>query len=469
MDNRRTSKAPYVVIVVLAAAIAGLLLYILPYRYQLNRSVTFDEWDEPLNNPLTGYAPNAELTEECLDSSLVYIGIPWSLWEPAQGEYNVEGIEELFQIPRWKEANKHAVLRFLCDVPGEERHMDIPGWLYDQTRDGEFYSTSYGEGYSPNYSNAYFQERHREALRALAEYCNQDDFVAYVELGSLGHWGEWHTNTDEGLQPLPDAQTCWEYVLDYSDNFHNARLLMRRNYVMAAEGSMGLYNDMVGSREDTREWLEWTENGGSFETAGGTLIYEPMENFWETAPCGGEFTSRYPMEELLGDRLQDTLGMIRDSHMTFLGPKCPEGEQKDTSTAENIREMLGYRYYISRMQTQYSFGADQLDVTLTWENSGIAPMYWDWPATMYVYNRDGELKYWETIDLRLSQLLPGEQTETVSHVPFTDEFRQGFQIGVCITDPDEEEYVTLAMETEMRDHIQMLYTYEEKEGEAADD
>ena len=84
------------------------------------------------------------------------------------------------------------------------------------------------------------------AMEALAEYCNKDDFVAYVELGSLGHWGEWHTNTEEGVPPLPDAEICWDYVLDYSDNFHNARMLMRRNFIMAAEGGMGLYNDMTG-------------------------------------------------------------------------------------------------------------------------------------------------------------------------------------------------------------------------------
>ena len=66
------------------------------------------------------------------------------------------------------------------------------------------------------------------------------------------------------MEPLPDAEVCWDYVLDYSDNFHNARLLMRRNFVMAADGDLGLYNDMIGSESDTEEWLDWIQNGGSF-------------------------------------------------------------------------------------------------------------------------------------------------------------------------------------------------------------
>lgn len=460
--GKKGSKIPYVMLMVLALGCAGLLLYIVPYRYQLNHTVTYSESQKPLDNPLTGYAPPAQEAEECADSRLVYIGITWDMWEPRQGEYDIEGLEETFHLKRWKEENKHAVLRFICDLPGEEGHMDIPRWLYEKTRDGEFYDTDYGAGYAPNYGNDYFRERHSLAIQALAEYCNKDDFVAYVEIGSLGHWGEWHTNTDEGLSLLPDAQVCWQYVLDYSDHFHNARLMMRRNYVMAAEGGMGLYNDMTGHEEDTRKWLGWILEGGSFETAGADLVYQPMENFWERAPSGGEFTSAYPMEEMLTERLPDTLRMIRDTHMTFIGPKCPEGSLKDTSEARTVREELGYRYYISAVTTQYSFTQGQLDVKIIWENGGLAPLYWDWPVTMYVYNAKGELKYWETVDLKLSKLYPGTSAETVCSIPFTDEFRQGYQIGIGITDPDEKEFLSLAIDTEKKGNVQLIYTYEDK-------
>ncbi|MBS5431544.1 MAG: DUF4832 domain-containing protein [Lachnospiraceae bacterium] len=455
------SKIPYIAMLILAAAIAGMLLYIIPYRYRLNQTTTYQESDRELYNPLTGYAPQAEIPEECEDSRLVYIGLTWEMWEPSPGEYDIEALEDYFHISRWKRQGKHAVLRFLCDVPGDEEHMDIPEWLYEQTGDGTFYDTEYGKGYSPNYENEYLLERHQMAMEALAEYCNKDDFVAYVELGSLGHWGEWHTNTEEGVPPLPDAEICWDYVLDYSDNFHNARMLMRRNFIMAAEGGMGLYNDMTGHESDTEEWLGWIENGGSFETSGTPLEYQTMGSFWQNAPCGGEFTSRYPMEELLEERLDATMDMVRKTHMTFIGPKCPEGSLKDSEAAQALEQELGYRYYISELSTRYSFGQGQLEVEMTWQNGGLAPLYWDWPVTMYVYDKSGELKYWETVELELSKLYPGREIETVTHIPFTEEFRDGFQIGIGITDPDEEEHLELAMDGTIEDGIQMIYTYKE--------
>lgn len=464
MENKKKSKVPYILIVVLAIIIAGLLRYILPYRYRLNRTVTYTESEKPLDNPLTGFAPNAENVDECRDSQLVYIGITWAMWEPNQGEYDIDTIEEMFHIEEWKKENKHAVLRFVCDIPGEEGHKDIPEWLYEKTRDGEFYQTTYGAGYSPNYENEYFLERHGIAIEALANYCNQDDFVSYVELGSLGHWGEWHTNVDEGLEPMPDAQTCWEYTLDYSDHFHNSRLLMRRNFVMAADGEMGLYNDMIGSEKDTEEWRNWIINGGSMETSGRSIPYSPMTDFWKTAPSGGEFTGLYSMEELLNENLVNTLGVIKDDHISFVGPNCPEGKLKDSTGAETIREKMGYRYYISSMQTEYLFSKSAIQVKFVFENSGVAPIYWDWPVTMYVYNQKGDLKYWELLDINLTELLPEEQMEAKAEIPFTDEFRQGYQIGIGIIDPDKDESLTLAMDAKERDNIQIIYTYDGDEG-----
>lgn len=461
MDKRISSKIPYVLIVVLGLAIAGLLLYILPYRYNLNRTVAYEESNELLENPLIGFAAPAENEEEGEKNNLVYIGLTWAEWEPKQDTYDIEALEEKFHIEKWKKENKHAVLRFICDIPGEEKHKDIPDWLYQKTKDGSYYEMAYGAGYSPDYSNRFFQERHAKAIKVLAEYCNKDEFVAYVELGSLGHWGEWHTNTDEGVQDLPDADTCWQYVLDYSDNFHNVQLLMRRNYVMVSDGGLGLYNDMTGHKEDTEEWLDWINNGGSYETSGEELEYVPIENFWETGPVGGEMTSEYSMEELLDDRFQETLSLIQKTHMTFIGPNCPQGEERESSAALSLLDRLGYRFYISELRTQFSFADNQLDVFLTWENAGLAPIYWDWPVTMYVYNKSGELKYWESIDFSLSELMPGEELVTESHIPFTDLFRQGFQIGIGITSPNEKEHIQLAMDVEKTGNVQIIYTYDE--------
>ena len=466
MDQKR-KKHPVlacVIVIVLGlccAAVALVVCVILP-RYDLNETVTYTPTDEPLNNPLTGYAPNAADVNVCTDSRLVFIRLTWAEWEPTQGHYDVERLEEKFHIAQWKEENKHAVVRFMCDIPGQAEHLDIPRWLYDSTQDGGYYDIAAGKGYSPNYANPFFMERHALAIQALADYCNQDSFVSYVELGSLGHWGEWHTSKSQGVAPLPDAEVCRQYVLDYVGSFLNAKLMTRRNYTISVDEGLGVYNDMTGNTESTETWLKWLEEGGSYKTAGEPLTFTPVENFWEHAPVGGELTSTYSREELLGPRFSDTLETVEQGHMTFLGPNCPVREETGSPAAVQLRERLGYRLYISQLRTEYSLRDNCLNVYLTWNNEGLAPLYWDWPVTMYVYDLDGELVYQEELsELKLSALVPNEPITVQGQIPYTDTLLQGFRIGADITSPDGRDHVRLAMDSEAcDDNIQVIYTYE---------
>lgn len=157
---------------------------------------------KPLGIPLMGYAPcawNAEVRE---DVSLLYMDITWAELEPEEGQYNWEGIEKENQLERWREEGKHIVLRFVCDVPGSETHMDIPEWLYEKTNHaGTWYDVSFGKGFAPDYNNEIFISCHQKAVEAMGEHLGQDGLISYIELGSLGHWGEWHVNYSVGIQP----------------------------------------------------------------------------------------------------------------------------------------------------------------------------------------------------------------------------------------------------------------------------
>ena len=83
--------------------------------------------------------------------------------------------------------------------------MDIPQWLYDKTdHAGTWYDMEYGKGYAPDYNNEQMIQYHKRAVNALGEHFGRDGLVSYIELGSLGHWGEWHVNISAGIQSLPE-------------------------------------------------------------------------------------------------------------------------------------------------------------------------------------------------------------------------------------------------------------------------
>ena len=327
---------------------------------------TYAADDSAFPNAQIGYAPMID-TAEAGDATLRYLELTWREAEPEEGVYAWEAISEKYGFASLREQGIHLVLRFVCDVPGQETHLDIPDWLYAQTKDGSWYDTDYGKGYSPNYANVVFRAAHHRVLYALAEFLGTDGFVSYVELGSLGHWGEWHIKSEDGLVPMPDETIRDEYAADYLAAFPTAKLLMRRPFRFAEEQNLGLYNDMTGEEKDTDEWLGWIAEGGWYGSDPNALT--PMPDFWQNAPVGGEFTSSLSMQDMLVKNLPRTLHLLEMSHMSFLGPKTAQVKYAKGYNA--VLRRLGYRLRVTELKLNLC--TDGVSAELTVANEGAAP------------------------------------------------------------------------------------------------
>ena len=75
-------------------------------------------------------------------------------------------------------------------------------------------------------------EAHARVIHALGQRYDSDPFVAYVELGSLGHWGEWHIHEKAGQMPGKAIRD--RYAQAYKDAFTQTPLMMRRPFRFAA-------------------------------------------------------------------------------------------------------------------------------------------------------------------------------------------------------------------------------------------
>ena len=131
-------KAGRIVLVILPVFVLALLLFFAADAFFGDIcSGSFRQSNQPLVNPLMGYAPWAQSTK-VENTSLVYIGLTWREIEPEPGVYDWEAFEEEYSIAHWRQQNKRYVFRLMCDEPSEESHMDIPDWLYEATGDGDW-------------------------------------------------------------------------------------------------------------------------------------------------------------------------------------------------------------------------------------------------------------------------------------------------------------------------------------------
>ena len=306
MAKKRVIRCLIIILTIVLAA--GVEMFWLSRRKTIKQ---YKESQAAFGNPLMGYVPSAWYNEVSEDISLLYMDITWAELEPEEGVYNWASIDEENQISRWRKEGKHLVLRFVCDIPSDEEHMDIPEWLYEKSgKAGKWYDGEYGKGFAPDYNSPTIISCHKKAVRAIGEHFGQDGLISYVELGSLGHWGEWHVNYSEGIQRIPREAVRDKYILPWTEAFPDAMILMRRPFAAAEKYGFGLYNDMTGQPEATQSWLGWINNGGEYDQTGEKNVIVPMKDFWKTAPSGGEFTSSLSMEEML-DTIQDTLSDLK--------------------------------------------------------------------------------------------------------------------------------------------------------------
>lgn len=409
--------------------------------FWLSRRKTIKQYKESqaaFGNPLMGYVPSAWYNEVSEDISLLYMDITWAELEPEEGVYNWASIDEENQISRWRKEGKHLVLRFVCDIPSDEEHMDIPEWLYEKSgKAGKWYDGEYGKGFAPDYNSPTIISCHKKAVRAIGEHFRQDGLISYVELGSLGHWGEWHVNYSEGIQRIPREAVRDKYILPWTEAFPDAMILMRRPFAAAEKYGFGLYNDMTGQPEATQSWFDWINNGGEYDQTGEKNVIVPMKDFWKTAPSGGEFTSSLSMEEMLDTNLSGTVEMIREAHTTFLGPKIPDENYVDGY--KEVLKNMGYRLWISMAELKNTAKGSRLK--LTWENSGVAPMYKEWPVYVYIEDESGKLVEKNRISIKISSLLPGEKATTLTALEterLNSLLEKGYRLSVGIEDPMTE-------------------------------
>ena len=433
MDNRYPGK--WIMWILGIVVVAGSMLLV---RNMMIKKYIYTDANEEriLYNPLIGYAPTAEWEEAVGNHTLVYIDILWSEIESKKGVYDFSKVYEENHIRKYKEAGKKAVLRLVCDKPGTEAHMDIPQWLYEETKDGTHYDTSYGKGYSPNYANSVFIKAHEHVLQEIAKEFGQDNFVAYIELGSLGHWGEWHVKSGEGIVLIPTEEICMEYVTQYVEAFPDTRLLMRRPFLGVKEYGLGVFNDMTGHPEATQEWLSWLYEGGIYEEPAEAHTLYADKEFYLHGVVGGEFTSSYSWDEMLGANFAKTKELIQQSHMTFIGPMAPH-EKTDPShqeQADEIRDILGYRLGISKAVFFYNEWKKEVTIDVTWNNQGLAPMYYDWPVYLYIYQEGSNVAQKYLVSTKLSEIMP-EKGVTDRTVISVQEWESIEKIGIGIEDP----------------------------------
>lgn len=425
---------------------------------------------EPLNNPYMGWVawsldsrkPTGEAYAQ--PHSLVYAGITWRELEPVKGQFDWDAIEDKYQFDYWTGLGKRINLRIVLDLPGAEPHKDIPDWLYDELVSAEtesgagktYDSAGIGKGFAPNYASTALISEHERLIEAVAERYDNDPRIAFVQIGSLGHWGEFHNYPEGDAGAFPKLSVSDQYVRHYIDNFRHKLLGMRKPFPIAAANGLGLFNDVIGDKGSTQSWLSWVTDGWSDiglyvdegQDPAETQAASSMPDFWKTNFSGGEFTSGNPLLSINDETFMNTLEQLRASHTSWIGPSSPAdyavgsgGVTRDVQeNMDTLLTTMGYRFTLQSAKHEAATDpGTTVQVQTKWLNRGVAPFYQDWPVALALASASGNViasTVTQATDTDIRTWLPGEQTASLPlNVPST--LPNGtYKLLVGILDPD---------------------------------
>jgi hypothetical protein len=375
----------------------------------------------PIDNPLKGLVPYvSQYPPDRFPHSMEFCYLPMrGLMDQAvdpngstRYEYDWTPLEE--QLDMTTARHCQLIFRIYLEYPGKP--IAIPQFLIDKgvkiTRWAEPDENQLN--LTPDYSNPVLRNAIKAFIAALGQKYDGDPRIAFITAGLLGKWGEWH---DWPRSDLFASIPVQQEVMDaYAAAFQTTKILLRYpsgendpTHAPNAEAPFGFHDDSfawatleTGRPEDDWYFMARIKKAGP-----------QAMNKWKTYPIGGEIRPELwenSFTDTPHEKQQDFDRCVRETHVSWLmdtglaSPRYPLPENRYEKAVESVQKM-GYELHLAAAECLRSDGTGE--VTVTVENRGVAPFYYDWPVELGLLNPEGTpIRTW-AMPWKLSTLLPG--------------------------------------------------------------
>ena len=338
--------------------------------------------DVPENGREEGYHP---------DSSVVYIRVLWKEFEPQQGVYNYEFIEDI--LKKAKEHNQLLLFRLMAH--STRARDDVPEWLKEIIPCPE---RPEGKRVKDSPTDPRFLKLFAQAIRKLGERFDDDPIFDAIDISLPGSWGEGHK-----LERYPDEDI--RMLIDtYTDVFKKTQLigqLARPEMIEYASKNMP-----VGWRGDGLGNPNHTEN-----------VYPPriamMKDRWKIAPVSFEAYWWLGEWKRQGWDIDVIIEKTLEWHISSFNAKSIPIPYEWEGKIKYWISKMGYHFMIKEFSFPKAAQAgDEIQLKLVVENVGVAPIYKQLPLKVRLKNNEHEYVY-ET-DVNIKEWMPGESDVDLS-------------------------------------------------------
>ncbi len=300
--------------------------------------------------------------------STIYLRLPWSHIEREEGKFDWSVVDAPAQ--RWIDKGLQVAFRFSVS---ESMPYATPKWVRDAGAKG--YNFTAGKGvdkdgpfWEPNYADPIFIAKLEHFLAAAAARYDGNPNVAFVDVGSIGIWGEGHTYWSTKLKypskVVKDhidlhARLFKKTLLAANDDFssHGGNTIP---YALAR--GMTLRDDSIMVDPPPRSYFH----------------ADMAQAFWPKRPVILECQHYKPSVDSGAWDRDFFLRAIEEYHASYMSIHWFPREflEKERDLIDNVNLRLGYRIQLREASWPAiaSLGRP-IALSSTWANAGVAPCY----------------------------------------------------------------------------------------------
>jgi len=408
----------------------------------------------------------------------IYIRLAWAYLEPEEGKFNWNIIDDI--IDKWVPKGLKIAFRISCKETSTDRieqQYATPKWVMEAGAKGDYYRRGKKVGpdgpWEPVFDDPVFLEKHENFLRAFANRYDGKTWLRYVDVGSIGDWGEGHTSSGSRIKYDYDQRKV--HVDLYCKYFRNTQIVISDDFVyciadLQDRQKMHRYilKKGISYRDDSPLVNGYVRGYADTYTVRSPEFFEDVylktptvfelqhygavkrDGNWKVKE--GSSLSKYAKGKDGPDFFRGALDLL---HATYIGYHGDAHEWL-TDNPELTKELLnrcGYWFFLHKVEIPEVMQAGRSHtIQLAWENRGVAPAYHPYILKLRL---DGP----ETKDFKLEagcqKWLP-EPSGTIYHENYTLRIPRGLKPGkyslkIKLFSKEEKQDVFLALDTKLLD------------------
>lgn len=328
-------------------------------------------------------------------------------WCDLEEEGPGSGIEEYFEpiFDFWvKEHGKRVAFRVMSESTHSRAKYVTPEWVFRRGVPGVSHRGLYtDEQIDPVFWDDRYLDLHVEFIERLGRYLDGREGLEYVDIGSIGEWGEMHLGLHMPGRWTPEqlAETGFtrdRYVAAYRRVIDAFQEAFPRTRVFLNVGNHPEINDYAALRGCHFRQDGLTPRGPSHNV--GKVYYHPYSR--RGVICNYEFHSSYRSMLEKGWDLRETVEQGLSDPISYLNTNIlspwnwEEAPDPVKALFLDAARRVGYRFVLTRVHMPKQFHVDgkstgRMLVEHTWKNAGVAPCHESHALRFTLHNSSGSI------------------------------------------------------------------------------